>query len=183
MISDRTLRLEGPHWIQPFDVRLVQPSSYDLTLSSDLLVPNPYKRIDLRVDEPRDHMKPVSFTDEYELHPGSCVLGSTIETVTCPLHLTSRIEGKSSIGRLFVSVHITAGVIDSGWHGQLTLEIVNHGPWTVVLWPGMPIAQLSFMKLEGKCEVPYGSGKLKSHYQNQVGPVASAGKRNGNGGV
>lgn len=177
MISDLKLRTLGKNWITPFNESRIQPSSYDLALGPHLLLPAPYKRIDLRTDEPKDHMRSVTMEDEYELHPGDCVLGATEETVHCPSYLTARIEGKSSLGRLFLAVHITAGVIDSGFKGQLTLEIVNHGPWTVVLWPGMMIAQLSFMRLEDECETLYGSQQLLSHYQGQTGPVPAAGKR------
>lgn len=177
MISDLKLKKHGMEWITPFNEDRIQPSSYDLALGPQLLVPAPYKRIDLRTDEPKDHMRAVTIEGEYELHPGDCVLGSTEEFVHCPNHLTARIEGKSTLGRLFLAVHITAGVIDSGFKGQLTLEIVNHGPWTIVLWPGMMIAQLSFMRLEDECVTPYGSKKLSSHYQGQSGPVSAAGKR------
>jgi dCTP deaminase len=115
--------------------------------------------------------------DRYELHPRQSVLACTEEVVRCPLDLSARIEGKSSLGRLFMAVHITAGVIDAGFHGQVTLEIVNHGPWTIVLWPSMPIAQVNYFQMTGPCEVPYGSKKLGSHYLGQRGPTPASGRR------
>jgi dCTP deaminase len=162
--------------IEPFSQENIQPSSYDLSLDGEFLIPIPDRRIDLRVDDPKDHMDRLR-CDEYTLKPGASILGSTIEVVKCPHYLSSRIEGKSSIGRLFVAVHITAGVIDAGWYGQITLEIVNHGPWEIILWKGMKIAQISYFKLTGQCETPYGASKLRSHYLGQSGPTAAARRR------
>ena len=97
--------------------------------------------------------------------------------MACPSDLVARVEGKSSLGRLFMAVHVTAGWIDSGFTGQITLEIVNHGPWVVVLWPGMPIAQINFARLTRPCLTPYGTPALGSHYQNQKGATSAVGKR------
>lgn len=176
ILTDKDLNGLGELIVSPFNPDRIQPSSYDLTLFRKLAVPIPYRTVDLRVDEPGEHMKFVEF-DKYELHPGSSVLGCTEETVKCPLNLSARIEGKSTIGRLFVAVHITAGVIDAGFEGQITLEIVNHGPWTVVLWPGMRIAQLSYFTMTGECSTPYGSKSLGSHYLGQKGPTPASGRR------
>jgi dCTP deaminase len=180
-LSDGELLARGPALIQPFDRRRVQPASYDLVLHEELQVPSLegyLTAVDLRKHNPRDLLKPVRIQGSFELPPGGCVLGSTQETVTCPGDLVARVEGKSSLGRLFLAVHITAGWIDSGFTGQITLEIVNHGPWVVVLWPGMPIAQINFAKLSQPCLIPYGSPTLGSHYQGQKGPTPAAGKRN-----
>jgi len=177
ILSDRDIKARSSELIDPFDVDSVQPSSYDLTLDSTLLIPTPGCKIDLRVDDPAKYMQRMEF-DEYILKPGACVLGSTAEIIKCPLDLSSRIEGKSSLGRLFMAVHITAGVIDAGWDGQITLEIVNHGTWEIVLWKAMKIAQVSYFKLSSICEVPYGTSKLGSHYLGQRGPTPAAGRRN-----
>jgi dCTP deaminase len=178
VLCDREIKLSGTELIEPFDLTAVQPSSYDLSLDSLFLIPKPGVKIDLRMDEPSEHMSRLDIEGgEMVLCPGQCVLGSTIEVVKCPLHLTARVEGKSSIGRIFLAVHVTAGVIDAGWDGQITLEIVNHGNWDIVLWRGMKIAQVSYFPLSGLCDVPYGSSSLGSHYLGQRGPTAASGKR------
>lgn len=176
ILSDVDLKKLGISIVEPFDESCIQPSSYDLSLGNKIAVPIPYRTIDLRVDEPRDHMRIIEI-NEYILHPGDCILASTRETVKCPLHLSARVEGKSSLGRLFMAVHITAGVVDAGFVGQITLEIVNHGPWDIVLWPGMKIAQLSYIQMSTECENPYGSPQLGSHYNGQTGPTPASGKR------
>lgn len=176
ILSDVSLKRLSETIISPFNESRVQPSSYDLTLGGTILAPRPGSRIDLRTDDPADSMDRTDFED-FVLGPGCAVLGTTVEVVRCPLDLSARIEGKSSLGRLFLAVHITAGVIDAGWNGQITLEIVNHGPWEIVLWAGMPIAQVSYWKLSERCETPYGSRELGSHYNGQRGPTAAAGRR------
>lgn len=176
ILSDNELILRGPELIAPFNPGLVQPSSYDLTLYGKILKPNRGARIDIRVDEPKDHMTGLEF-DEYVMSPGECILGCTNEVVTCPRDLSARVEGKSSLGRLFLTAHITAGVIDSGFKGQITLEIVNHGPWELVLYRNMKIAQLSYFGLTSDVRTLYGSTALGSHYNGQMGPTPSAGKR------
>jgi dCTP deaminase len=166
---------EGLVCIDPFDERRVQPASYDLTLHSEALrVVSGHPMVDLRSTTPSDYMEKVTIKDGYLLHPGSCLLTSTLESISLGPSIVARVEGKSTLGRLFLSVHITAGFIDPGWNGRITLEMVNHGPLTIVLWPGMKIAQLSFTKMSSESQVPYGSPKLGSHYQGQVGVVAAA---------
>jgi dCTP deaminase len=180
ILSDGELLVRGYSLIHPFDPKRVQPASYDLTLHEDLQVPPAVRystTIDLRKHNPRDFMRPVRIQEEFELPPGGCILGSTQERISCPEDLVARVEGKSSLGRLFLAVHVTAGWIDSGFTGQVTLEIVNHGPWVVVLWPGMPIAQINFVTLSQSCLKPYGSPGLGSHYQGQTGPTPASGKR------
>ena len=179
VLTDSDFKRLNTKLIEPFNPKLVQPSSYDLTLFGEFLTPSSsskYSRIDLRTNKPQDYLTKVNFTETY-LSPGECLLGSTNEIVKCPRNLTARVDGKSSIGRLFMAVHVTAGVIDAGWEGQITLEIVNHSPWEIVLWAGMPIAQLSYFELTGDCEVPYGSPELGSHYLGQRGPTAPVGER------
>jgi dCTP deaminase len=172
----RRLRL-----VEPFDEGCVQPASYDLTLHPAGLVPSRTiapKTIDLRVDHPGEAMQPVRLDGEgFDLLPGSCLLASTLEHLVCPPDVAARVEGKSSLGRLFLAVHVTAGWVDPGWRGQVTLEIVNHGPWAVRLWAGMKIAQVNFTRMASPCTTPYGSPALGSHYQAQQGPTAAAGGR------
>jgi dCTP deaminase len=122
-------------------------------------------------------MKAVKIGDGYELMPGACIIASTSEVIRCPNDIAARVEGKSSLGRLFLSVHVTAGWIDPGWVGQVTLEVVNHGAWSIMLWPGMKIAQVNFTRMSAPCAVPYGSPQLKSHYQGQMGPQPAVGRR------
>jgi len=180
-LSDYDL-LQRPHLVQPFSPERVQPASYDLTLATEALVPITKSRfdlvngpgtIDLRKDNPKDYVQPVSIGEGYELPPGGCLLASTVEVLRCPMDTLARIEGKSTLGRLFLAIHVTAGFVDPGWEGQITLEIVNHGPWIVVLWEGMKIAQASFYRLNRSVINPYGP-TIGSHYQGQRGPTAAA---------
>lgn len=175
ILNDADLIKLGTKIVEPFDETAVQPSSIDLTLEGEFLIPNDGARIDLRYDEPRKSMTHVT-SEEYVLKPGKCLLGSTQQVVRCPNDLSCRVEGKSSLGRLFLAIHVTAGVVDAGWEGQITLEIVNHGSWDIVLYKGMNIAQLSYFKLSGECLKPYGKSR-GSHYNGQMGPTACAGRR------
>ncbi len=176
VLSDVDLIKMGENLVSPFNQARVQPSSYDLTLDGKFAIPTKNAVIDLRKDNPSDHMQFVT-TKEIIVRPGDSLLGVTKEVVYCPTDLSARVEGKSSIGRLFLAIHVTAGVVDAGFRGQITLEIVNHGPWDIVLYEGMRIAQLSYFKMTTECATPYGSDKLKSHYLGQMGPTPSAGKR------
>lgn len=177
LLPDHEIRAFNSQLIDPFDEQCVQPASYDLALHQTILVPQFASTIDLRTDNPKDHMREVSLGTGYRLLPGASVIASTIEVIRCPRDIAARVEGKSSLGRLFLAVHVTAGWIDPGWVGQVTLEVVNHGPWTIVLWPGMKIAQINFTRMGYQCSDPYGSEKLKSHYQGQQGPTAAVGRR------
>jgi dCTP deaminase len=177
ILPDHEILRRGSQLIEPFDERCVQPTSYDLSLHAEGLVPLAGHRIDLRVDRPREAMSKVILGDGFDLLPGACLLASTAEVVRCPSDIAARVEGKSSLGRLFLAVHVTAGWVDAGWNGQLTLEVVNHGPWTIRLWAGMKIAQVNFTRLAAPCSVPYGSPKLGSHYQDGQGPTAATGER------
>lgn len=178
VLHDTEILARGSSLIHPFDPKCVQPASYDLTLHGSVLIPmGPSVSIDLRKHSPRDYMLEREIGQYFELKAGSCILGSTIETIHCPIDCVARVEGKSSIGRLFLAVHVTAGFVDPNFSGQITLEIVNHGPWDVVLWTGMRIAQINFAQMLGFPSRPYGSLGLGSHYQNQSGPTAASGKR------
>lgn len=179
MLSDRDIRtamqFHGPDTrleISPFDPANLQPSSYDLTLDRHFLVPNPdVTEVDLAA-VPEGHMLPeVADGNGILLEPGDFILASTRESVRIPHHLLGRVEGKSSIGRLGLIVHITAGFIDPGFHGQITLEIVNLAPWDLVLYPGQRIAQIAFSRLETAPDRAYGAAG--NHYQGQHGPVQS----------
>ena len=113
------------------------------------------------------------------LHPGEFVLGTTLERLTLPDDIVARIEGKSSLGRLGLLIHATAGFVDPGWsNGQITLELSNVAPLPIRLWPGMKIAQLSFMRMDAPAERPYGHPELGSKYQGQKGPTPSRYWRN-----
>lgn len=181
-MPDAELLQRGVTLIEPFDAGMVQPASYDLGLDSTLLVPVKElcgSAVDLRKNNPKRLTTATTIgVDGFELQPGACVLGSTLELIHCPTDYVARVEGKSSLGRLFMTVHVTAGFIDPGFSGQVTLEIVNHGPWTIILWPGMRIAQVNFAEMSSPCLKPYGSPGLGSHYQGQKGPTPSAGNRN-----
>ena len=184
LLPDHELLRLGRQLIEPFDEKCVQPASYDLSLHAEGLVPpdeyltiRSTKAIDLRVDKPRESMTRVNMKEGFALLPGKCLLASTIETIHCASNIVARVEGKSSLGRLFLAVHVTAGWVDAGWNGQITLEVVNHGPWSINLWAGMKIAQINFTRMAEPCAVPYGSPQLGSHYQAQQGPTAAVGER------
>lgn len=158
--------------IEPYDPTQLQPASYDLTLGREFLIPNPdVAEIDV-ADVPRGHTTPLRVdNDGIILEPGEFVLACTRETVKIPSMLLGRVEGKSSLGRLGLIVHITAGFIDPGFHGQITLEVVNLAPWDITLYPGMRIAQIAFSRLSSAPLRVYGG--VGNHYQGQTGAVES----------
>lgn len=180
ILSDTDILKVGPSIIEDFDVSKVKSNSYDVCLSSEILIPIPYNIVDLRTVNTKDLFLPRSIKDcldrQYTLQPGKSILGSTVETVNCPSDLSMRIEGKSTIGRLFMIPHVAASGISPGFKGQITLEIVNLGPWGIVLYPGMPIAQLFFEQMTSVCSRPYGHPSLNSKYQGQSGPTPSSTK-------
>jgi dCTP deaminase len=174
VLSDATivaLVAEGRIKIDPWDPALVQPASVDLRLGDSFRVFHNHKitAIDLR-DPPRGLTEQVSPPDgePFVIHPGEFCLGRTLEHVELPDDIVARIEGKSSLGRLGLIVHATAGFCDPGWHGTLTLELNNLTRVPIKLYPGLPIAQLSFMTLDAPARRPYGHAELGSHYQGQV---------------
>lgn len=178
ILADHDITALGEALISPFDLRSVQPASYDLKLDNFILRPkNAGVPVDLRFHDPKEFMETKDISSGYILKPGDCVLANTSEFLTIPDDMIARVEGKSSLGRLFLTVHVTAGFVDPGFKGQITLEIVNLGKWSLNLYPGMKIAQVNFHKMDSSAKRPYGSSDLGSHYQGQTGPVASSGKR------
>ncbi len=171
LLPDHAIEDLGPDVIRPYDPRRVQPCSYDVALDRHFLVPPP----NLGYVDPARALSMIRVTPEagFRLEPGTFALASTRETLALPANLAARVEGKSSLGRIGLAVHITAGWIDPGFHGQVTLELVNHGPRPIVLWPGMLIAQACFWRLESAARRPYGH-VTGAHYQDQGGgPAAS----------
>jgi dCTP deaminase len=173
VLSDGTiLRLvqEGRISIDPWDPELIQPASIDLRLGDSFRVFHNYRAsaIDLRnVPENLTEEVVVPEDESFVIHPGEFCLGRTLEWVELPDDIVARIEGKSSLGRLGLIVHATAGFCDPGWKGTLTLELNNLTRVPIKLYPGLPIAQLSFMALDAPALRPYGSPGLGSHYQGQ----------------
>ena len=180
VLSDRTLRerlAAGSIVVTPFEPDHVQPASIDLRLDERFLVFDAARgaAIDL-ADPPAELMREVkaSDADPFVLHPGQFALGATLESVGVPDDLVGRLEGKSSLGRLGLLIHSTAGFIDPGFAGQITLELGNVAALPLVLRPGMRIGQISFLQMTSAAERPYGSTGLGSHYQGQSGPTRSA---------
>jgi dCTP deaminase len=179
VLSDGTiLRLvaEGRIRVDPWDPALVQPASIDLRLGDTFRVFHNHRAsaIDLR-DPPRDLTEEVVVApgESFVIHPGEFCLGRTLEWVELPDDVLARVEGKSSLGRLGLIVHATAGFVDPGWKGTLTLEFANLTRIPIKLAPGLAIAQLSFMGLDAPALRPYGSPGLGSHYQGQVAATES----------
>ena len=178
VLSDNSIKreLESKRIIiNPLDYNDIQPASVDLHLSKDLRVfTRGLSRIDVRSD--LKHLTKAEEIHEnapFLLHSGAFILGSTVEWVEIADDLVARIEGKSSLGRLGLLVHSTAGYVDPGWKGDLTLELFNCSPLPITLYRGMPIGQISFLNLSTKADRPYGSKSLRSKYQGQTGPTAS----------
>ncbi|GAA3460685.1 dCTP deaminase [Saccharothrix longispora] len=179
LLSDRDLRKEvdsGRLVLEPFDDVMVQPSSIDVRLDRFFRVFNNtrYTHIDPSVqqDDLTSLVEPVD-DEPFVLHPGEFVLGSTFELVTLPDDLAGRLEGKSSLGRLGLLTHSTAGFIDPGFSGHITLELSNVANLPITLWPGMKIGQLCLFRLSSAAEFPYGSQQAGSRYQGQRGPTPS----------
>ncbi|MDQ6658348.1 MAG: dCTP deaminase [Actinomycetota bacterium] len=179
LLSDRDLRSEidaGRLALDPFDETLVQPSSIDVRLDRLFRVFNNSKYTHIDPSTQQDELTSLVETDADEpfvLHPGEFVLGSTFEAVTLPDDLAGRLEGKSSLGRLGLLTHSTAGFIDPGFSGHITLELSNVANLPIVLWPGMKIGQLCLFRLTSPAEHPYGSALYGSRYQGQRGPTPS----------
>jgi len=179
VLSDGTIRRlveEGRIVIDPWDPELVQPASVDVRLGDSFRVFHNHRvsAIDLR-DVPENLTEEVIVPDgePFVIHPGEFCLGRTLERVELADDIVSRVEGKSSLGRLGLIVHATAGFVDPGWKGTLTLELNNLTRVPIKLWPGLLIAQLSFMALDKPAERPYGSPELGSHYQGQEAATES----------
>ena len=177
--TDIERRLDGDLVVEPLDDPeiQIQPASVDLRLGNEFLE---FQHANISAIHPDDETETEEYTtettvpagDDYILHPGDFVLGTTIERVEIPPDLIAHVEGRSSLGRLAVVVHATAGLCDPGYKGQITLELSNLGRAPVALSPGMRISQLTFTELKSEADRPYGSGR-GSKYQGQTGPQAS----------
>lgn len=184
LLSDRDILSEIDSQrvaLDPFDAAMVQPSSVDVRLDRFFRVfeNHKYPHIDPAQDQPDLTRLVEPEADEpFILHPGEFVLGSTYEVVTLPDDVAARLEGKSSLGRLGLLTHSTAGFIDPGFSGHVTLELSNVATLPIKLWPGMKIGQLCFFRLSSPSEHPYGSEKYGSRYQGQRGPTPSRSAQN-----
>ncbi len=180
VLSDRDIAVAlaaGRIKIAPYDRADLQPSSIDLHLDHSFRVfrNNRYPYIDVRSAQPDlTELLTVADNEAFVLHPGEFVLGQTLEWVELPDDLVARLEGKSSLGRLGLLIHSTAGYVDPGWKGKLTLELSNVAKLPIALYSGMKIGQISFLTMSSPVERPYGSAGLGSKYQGQAEPTASA---------
>ena len=179
VLSDRDIRAEiaaGRIVIDPYLPEAVQPSSVDLHLDRRFRVfrNSRYPYIDVRTDQPElTELVEIGGDDPFILHPGEFVLGSTFERVELPNDLVARLEGKSSLGRLGLLIHSTAGYVDPGWDGNLTLELSNVANLPITLYDGMKIGQISFQRLSSPAELGYGDARIGSKYRGQRDPTAS----------
>jgi dCTP deaminase len=179
LLSDRDIKVEldaGRIGLEPLDPAMIQPSSVDVRLDRlfRLFDNHKYAYIDPAEDQPElTHLIETKPDEPFILHPGEFVLGATYEQVTLPDDVAARLEGKSSLGRLGLLTHSTAGFIDPGFSGHVTLELSNVATLPIKLWPGMKIGQLCFFQLSSPTEKPYGSSEYGSRYQGQRGPTAS----------
>jgi dCTP deaminase len=183
-MSDRDIRASieaGLIGLDPLEMGLLQPSSIDVRLDRFFRLFDNHKYAFIDPAEQQDELTRLIEVDPAEpfiLHPGEFVLGSTYEFVTLPDDVAARLEGKSSLGRLGLLTHSTAGFVDPGFKGHVTLELSNVATLPIKLWPGMKIGQLCFFKLTSPSEHPYGSEKYASRYQGQRGPTASRSYKN-----
>lgn len=185
ILSDRSLREQldaGRIVIDPLDDSLIQPSSVDVRISHLFRVFRNHSRGVIDVKEDMSKLtEPIEMPvgddgvgdEAFMLHPGEFVLGSTYERIAVPEDLVGRVEGKSSLGRLGLLIHSTAGFIDAGFDGHITLELANVASLPITLYPGMKIGQVSFMQMTSPADRPYGSGAHGSKYQGQSGPTPS----------
>ncbi|NHN56720.1 dCTP deaminase [Calidifontibacter sp. DB0510] len=184
LLSDRDILAQidaGRVRLDPWEPSMIQPSSIDIRLDRffRLFDNHKYPYIDPAEDqEELTRLVEVAADEPFVLHPGEFVLGSTYEQVTLPDDVAARVEGKSSLGRLGLLTHATAGFVDPGFSGHVTLELSNVATLPIKLWPGMKIGQLCFFQLSSPSENPYGSAKYGSHYQGQRGPTASRSFKN-----
>ena len=179
VLSDRTIRSEiesGRIAIEPFDPSLIQPSSIDVRVDKQFRVFHNSRHAFIDVRKPMEDLTElvtVEGDEPFILHPGEFVLGQTLERVTLPNDLVARLEGKSSLGRLGLLIHSTAGFVDAGFSGNLTLELSNVANLPITIYHRMPIGQLSFMRMDAPVERPYGSRDTGSKYQGQGEPTPS----------
>jgi len=179
VLSDRTIKEElaaGRLVIQPLNERDIQPASVDLHLDRVFRTFRVTGRPYVDVREPMDDLTElvtIADGEPFIVQPGSFVLGSTLEVVTLPDDIVARVDGRSSLGRLGLLVHATAGYVDPGWTGKLTLELSNQSQMPIALYYGMNVSQISFLRMSTPVERPYGSPGLASKYQGQTGPTPS----------
>jgi dCTP deaminase len=179
VLSDRTLRTEieaGRIEIDPYDPSMIQPSSIDVRVDRKFRVFHNARHPFIDVRQPMEDLTELVEAEgdrAFILHPGEFVLGQTLERVTLPDDLVARLEGKSSLGRLGLLIHSTAGFVDAGFSGNLTLELSNVANLPITIYHGMPIGQMSFMRMDGPVETPYGSKETSSKYQGQAEPTPS----------
>jgi dCTP deaminase len=179
VLSDRTIRRlldEGRIVIEPLDEGLIQPSSVDVRVDRFFRVFHNARYAYIDVKERQEELTELVEVEDdapFILHPGEFVLGSTLERIRLPDDLVARLEGKSSLGRLGLLIHSTAGFIDPGWDGHVTLELSNVANLPITIYHGMKIGQLSFVQMTEPAETPYGAGALGSKYQGQRGPTPS----------
>jgi dCTP deaminase len=178
-MSDRDIRASieaNQIGLEPLDMDLLQPSSFDVRIDRFFRLFDNHKYAFIDPAEQQDDLTrlvEVAADEPFILHPGEFVLGSTYEFVTLPDNIAARLEGKSSLGRLGLVTHSTAGFVDPGFSGHVTLELSNMATLPIKLWPGMKIGQLCFFQLSSPSETPYGSAKYLNRYQGQRGPTAS----------
>jgi dCTP deaminase len=179
ILSDHSIREElaaGRIEIDPLNPDFIQPSSVDLTIDRFFRV---FRNHTMPVIDVKQNLEDLTELVEipedgaFILHPNEFVLGATAERVKLPTDLVARLEGKSSLGRLGLLIHSTAGFVDAGWNGYLTLELSNIATLPITLYPGMKIGQISFLRMTTPADVPYGSASLSSKYQGQRGPTPS----------
>ena len=179
LLSDRDIRAEidaGRIQLDPLELDFIQPSSMDIRLDRFFRLFDNHRYAFIDPAEQQDeltHLIEVEPDEAFVLHPGEFVLGSTFEFVSLPDDIAARLEGKSSLGRLGLLTHSTAGFVDPGFRGHVTLELSNVATLPIKLWPGMKIGQLCFFRLSSASERPYGSEPSGSRYQGQRGPTAS----------
>jgi dCTP deaminase len=179
VLSDRTIRQEieaGRLVFDPYDPAMVQPSSVDVRVDGKFRVFHNARHPYIDVREPMEDLTELVEVPDgrpFILHPGEFVLGQTLERVRLPDDLVARLEGKSSLGRLGLLIHSTAGFVDAGFEGNLTLELSNVANLPITIYLGMPIGQISFMRMDGPVESPYGSRETGSKYQGQAEPTPS----------
>ena len=179
VLSDRTIKEElaaGRLVIEPLDEANIQPASIDLQLDRVFRIFRVTRRPFVDVRQPMDDLTELVTIEDDEpfiIQPGTFVLGSTLESVTLPDDIVARVDGRSSLGRLGLLVHATAGYVDPGWTGKLTLELSNQSQMPIALYYGMKISQISFLRMSTPVDRPYGSESLASKYQGQTGPTPS----------
>jgi len=181
ILSDKSIAEElesGGIVIDPLADNAMQPSSVDLRVDRYFRVFRNDTTPFIDPKQPQEDLTELVEVDEdgeraFILHPGEFVLGSTLERVALADHLVARLEGKSSLGRLGLLIHSTAGFVDAGWDGHLTLELSNVANLPIAIYPGMKIGQISFLKMTTAAEFPYGSGEAGSKYKGQQGPTPS----------